>query len=305
MVSIVINTYNRCVSLARTLESLTEMKPLPEGEWEVVVVDNNSTDDTRKTVESFMGRLPLWYFFEGTQGIAFAKNRGVQEAKGDIIATTDDDVIVDKLWLVNIEKAFGELDAACIGGKILPIWEVPPPKWVSKELCGVLALLDHGNERVAMQRPRLWGANLCYKAVMFEKYGLFNTRLDRLLNKSYHMCGEEVDFVERLLGYDEKVFYCPEILVHHCIPAHRLQKQYFRKWHFDSYEKESILLGDYSERNIYGIPLYAIKQIIYTLALLLKGSLLRQDDRFLNELKFYEALGFISGRLKYMRANRL
>ncbi len=107
-ISVIICTYNRCESLARTLKSFTKIS-VPEGSlWELVLVDNNSKDKTKLFVEEFKKnyRLNIEYIFEEKPGKSHALNHGIKQAKGEIIAFTDDDVIVDRDWLLNIQKAF-------------------------------------------------------------------------------------------------------------------------------------------------------------------------------------------------------
>ena len=148
-ISVIICTYNRSGSLVRTLESFREVLHPKDAAWELVVVDNNSSDNTREVVDLFIEKsgIPCGYVFENKQGLSYARNNGVAEAKGEILSFTDDDVIVDKNWLQNIEHEFKEKDVACIGGKILPIWEKPQPEWLKGELMQFLALQDLGMRR--------------------------------------------------------------------------------------------------------------------------------------------------------------
>src|SRR6185295_6783569 len=121
-ISAVITTYNRSEMLAAALEPLLRQNA-GGVRYEVIVVDNNSTDNTRTTVEAFIARgYPnLRYVFEPKQGIAHGRNAGIAAAQGDIIAFTDDDVVVTDNWIAVIKRAFAENpDVEFIGGKILP-----------------------------------------------------------------------------------------------------------------------------------------------------------------------------------------
>ena len=143
--SVVIPTYNRGEELIRTLESLSKLKVSEQ--WEVIVVDNNSSDNTRDVVLSAAQSFPapLHYFFEKEQGRSAALNAGIKAAQGDIIAVTDDDVRVDSEWLTNAARALGELRCDYVGGKALPIWGGPRPAWLPNRAgkhWGVIALLD-------------------------------------------------------------------------------------------------------------------------------------------------------------------
>ena len=102
-------------------------------------------------------RLPVRYIFEEKQGQSHARNRGIREAYGEIIAFTDDDVIVEKEWVLNIKKAFEKNNVACVGGKILPIWEIPKPNWLTQDLYSYLGLLDYGDRSFYLDSPKIWG----------------------------------------------------------------------------------------------------------------------------------------------------
>jgi glucosyl-dolichyl phosphate glucuronosyltransferase len=304
MISIIICTYNRSESLKRTLKSLKEMLVPDDLEWELLVVDNNSTDKTKEVVNDFIkvSGLNCRYIFENKLGLSNARNRGVKEAGGEIIAFTDDDVIVDKYWLQNMAKVFKGNNVSCVGGRIFPIWGKPCPEWLINNLwllsClyGPLALLDYGDNQFYLEKSMLWGANFAVRKRMFGKYGAFNTSLGRIPGKLY--AGEETALIRRLIENGEKVLYAPDVIVHHCIPSKRMRKSYFRKWWFDFGEMQAVLEGPYHGRNIMGIPLYEIKQTVmkfFQWALTFPRS---GPKRFKEEEKLLSDVGSISGRLK-------
>ena len=303
-VSVIICTYNRSESLKRTLQSLKEMSVSDDIEWELLIVDNNSTDNTREAVNDFTktSGLNCRYVFESKQGLSNARNRGVKEACGEIIAFTDDDVIVDKYWLQNMAKVFKGNNISCVGGRIFPIWGKPCSKWLINNLwllsClyGPLALLDYGDNQFYLDKHIIWGANFAVRKRMFERYGIFNTSLGRMRGKLYG--GEDTAFIKKLIENGENVLYVPDVIVHHCIPSKRMRKSYFRKWWFNFGEMQAVLKGPYQGRNIMGIPLYEIKQtgmrfFQWTVTLPLSGH-----KRFEKEEKLLSDVGSISGRLK-------
>ena len=268
--------------------------------WEIIIVDNNSQDNTRDVVEDFRinSGLNVVYAFEGKQGLSYARNSGIKEAKGEIIVFTDDDVIVDKHWLVNMIGAFEETDAVCVGGKILPIWEKSPPKWLKKELYGYLALQDLGDKHVRMAEPEIWGANFAVKSSVFQKYGYFNTAIGRTPAKLYG--GEDTEFIEKLIKGQERVYYSPDMLVHHCIPKERMEKTYFRKWKYNAGELRGIQMGGQLLcRNIKGIPLFAIKCIVEGFIKYLFFLATQPQKAFREQLRFIYYTGFITGRIRY------
>ena len=128
--SIVIATYNRAAVLKDTLASVSQLHP--GAPWEVIVVDNNSPDNTRQVVEAAASSfpVPLIYAFEREQGRSAALNCGFRLASGDIIVTTDDDVRVDPDWLNRIDAGLERQQCDYVGGRVLPVWEGPTPRWL-------------------------------------------------------------------------------------------------------------------------------------------------------------------------------
>lgn len=297
-ISIIVCTYNRSKSLNRTLNSIREMDIPVELEWELIVIDNNSNDNTREVVKEYQkkSQFQIRYLKEQQQGLSFARNRGIQEGKGKILAFTDDDVLVDRNWLKNIQKTFEKYNAACMGGKILPVWEKPKPDWLTTDLYGNLALLDYGESIIYLDKPKIWGANIVIKKSMFKKYGGFNTILGRTPCKLFGF--EETEFLETLIKNNEKVLYTPDILVHHYIPKSRIAKKYFRKWWFDNGELKAHLMGKYNFRKFLNTPYYIYIDTIKSFLEYLKAALFRRSDPFQKELVLFNYLGLISGRIK-------
>lgn len=300
MISIIICTYNRVDSLKKTLKSLEVMSVSDDIEWELLIVDNNSNDNTRESVNDFIraSGINCRYVFEEKQGLSHARNRGIKEAGGDIIAFTDDDVIVDKFWLQNIEKVFKENHVSCVGGRIFPVWETSCPEWLidNLDLYENLALLDYGDSSFYLDKPKIWGANFAVRKIMFEKYGAFNILLGRVCGKLYS--GEETEFFIKLIENGEKILYSPNIIVRHCIPSKRMRKSYFRKWWFSNGEQLTVQNGPYQGRNIMGIPLYEIKQTGMRFIQWALTFPLSSHKRFNKEQLLFISVGSISGWLK-------
>lgn len=302
MISVIICTYNHSESLKNNLDSIKKMSIPNDLSWELIVVDNNSKDSTKEVVEEFtrVSGLNVRYVFEEKQGLSHARNRGTEEAKGEIIAFTDDDVLVEKEWVLNIKKAFEVNDVACVGGKILPIWEIPKPRWLTQDLYGYLAILNYGDKLFYLDSPKIWGANFAVKSFVFKKYGYFDTTLGHKGGKLYG--GEEVEFIERIIKNGEKVLYYPDILVHHCIPSYRMRKPYFRKWFYDKGELEAIQMGNYPHRNFMGVPLYILRRLIKTLPKYIFVRITLNQNGFHEELILFNIIGFIIGRIKSRNA---
>jgi len=291
--SVVVCTYNRCESLKRTLKSFSEVV-FPEGySWELVLVDNNSKDETKIIAEAFKEEsgLNVKYIFEAKQGLSYARNRGINHSKGEIIAFTDDDVMVDRYWLSNIERAFEEHDVSCVGGKILPIWETPNPKWLKHDLHYMLPLLDYGDKFFYLKSPIIWGANFSVKADIFGKYGGFDTNLGRIPGRLF--AGEETEFARRILNEGEKILYDPNAIVHHYIPSDKISKKYFRKWKYDQGILRASLLRSSKHKKYMGMPYHPMTFFVKNALLFFKDIRYLWQKRFLYELRVISLVGFI------------
>jgi len=266
LISVVICTYNRCESLKDTLDSLLNQEYDGSFDWEVLVVDNNSKDKTKEVVESYKAKFNgrLRYVFEPKQGISYARNKGIEEAKGEIIAFTDDDVIVDKKYLISINNIFSEYNCDAVGGKVLPLYPPNTPKWIKENkeiLNGPIPFYDYGDNIRLYTKAMLpfIGANMAFKRVCVNQCGLFREDLG-----APRTMGEDTEFFRRLEKLNKNILYCGNILVWHKADKTRLNIIYIIKW--------SIMSGRYAgikEREnqkitfIYyaGIPRYLLRKI--------------------------------------------
>ncbi len=245
MISIIICTYNRCDSLKGTLESLLAMEGRDAIDHEIIIVDNNSIDLTKEVVAAhtaqFQGRLR--YLFEGQQGKSFALNSGIKNAKGAILAFTDDDVIVDPHYLKEITKALNEThkNIGFIGGRIYPKWPGERPDWISGSLLGALALLDYGpvpfvldasNDPLTLKSRIFFGANFACRKSLFEKFGSYD------VNK---MVAEDTEICLRFYANGAKGLYVPSLIVHHKIPITRNNPDYFFRWYYHQGQFQNIV----------------------------------------------------------------
>src|SRR5579871_1557589 len=163
-ITVVVCTYNRCTIIERLLGSIAGSGVNAPCDWECIVVDNNSTDETHQVVNRFCEKLPqhFRYVFEEEQGLSHARNRGIAEAAGEIVAFVDDDVVVEASWLRQITACFADPLCAGAGGRILPDRQFTLPKWLSVRTLregGALPLFDAGeSESWLNQAP--YGANM-------------------------------------------------------------------------------------------------------------------------------------------------
>ena len=231
--SVVIATYNRADDLRETLASLAAMRPSES--WEVIVVDNNSTDETHAIVAAAAIGFPapLRYLLEREQGRSPALNAGIRVASGDIIVTTDDDVRVDADWLDRCGEALDELGCEYIGGRVLPIWGAPRPRWLPNhggKHWAVIALLDYGQKPIEFGTRVPLGVNMAFRREAFERAGLLDPQTGR---KAGTLLGQEVrEWCIRARSAGIRGCYAPDVAVRHVIPAPRLTKRYFRRWFY-------------------------------------------------------------------------
>jgi glucosyl-dolichyl phosphate glucuronosyltransferase len=231
-ISVVLATYNRAASLQITLESFAALKIPSTLSWELLVVDNNSTDDTAATVRRFTKRLgpSVRYIFEGRQGRSAALNAGIAQASGDVVAFTDDDVILDPEWLAQLCRAFDDPSVSAVGGRILPLWNHPQPKWLEMDGQQAVVNFDFGDKAQEIQIAPM-GANSAFRKEIFSKYGLF--RLDLGVRGSKHtITCDDTEFGGRLMAAREKIVYWPTAVIHHPVEPHRTTKKYFLTWYF-------------------------------------------------------------------------
>jgi len=232
MFSIIICTYNRAKYIYKTLEYVKKNN-FPFDKYEIILINNNSTDNTEWESFRFQQNYPainFRYFIEKEQGLSFARNRGIAEAKGEILVFLDDDSFVDVHYLKNLENyLYTYPDMVAFGGEISPLFEtgITPP-WLSKWSYSWVSAINLGNRvRVFSNREFPIGANMGFKKEYFEKHGTFNTLLGR--NKKNLMGGEEKDIFNRRDKKTEKIYYFPDIKVIHVIPENRTTLAYIKK----------------------------------------------------------------------------
>ena len=234
-VAVLIATYNRGRLLGETLDELARSIVPDHLAWEVVVVDNNSTDDTRQVVIRRQSRfpVPLRYVFEGQQGRSAALNTAIASTAASLLLCTDDDVRVDPGWLHAGWRALAN-GADYVGGPVVPIWEAPPPVWLDltrADLWGTIAILDYGAEHFRFEDRRLvpLGANMGMRRSLVDKVGGFRADLGRTTSRK--VLGQEVpELLARARAAGLHGVYVPAMAVHHHVPKERLTKAYYRRW---------------------------------------------------------------------------
>lgn len=295
--SIVVCTYNRADSLSETLEALRKLTT-PEGvAWEVVVVDNNSKDDTRAVVEQQAKEWArLRYEFERAQGLSHARNHGITVARGEFILFTDDDVLPEPDWLERTLEGFERYGADACGGYVAPIWESPPPDWLTERFYGFLAVRTDREDDYEITEPSQapFGANMAFRREVFEQVGLFDTERGRKGNVL--ASGEDGEMFERILGAGMNVMFLGSSRVRHKVESFRLTKRYLRKWRFETSRNIALSKGVEGNRRIANIPLFMFPQLFRAAGRALLGYWTQPaDEAFNREMIVFHFLGFIQG----------
>ena len=303
---VVLPTYNRHQLLKLTLESL-QAAEIPNGlTVSVTVVDNNSTDMTRETVESyrpgFCGRLQ--YLFEKKQGRSYALNAGITSTSGDLIGMIDDDEQVDRAWFTRIYEMFSTGEVDFIGGPYIPRWGgITPPPWLPHHHGGVIGVVDGGSQHIfGTSHAGLMGGNAVISRAMLQKVGLYSTTLGR--KRERPLADEDTDMYRRLLAAGAKGMYVPDLVIYHHIHPERLTKRYFRAWHFWRGVSSGLLDRKQPQvtpyvlgvpRHLFGGATRGFWRMLRRLPRLHKQS----AALFSDELKFVDLVGFFYGKHFY------
>jgi glycosyltransferase involved in cell wall biosynthesis len=264
-VSVLICTHNRADLLLETLGAVQRLNP-PDGcGVEIVVVDNNSSDDTPAVVaqSAHTGPFSVVSLKESQQGKGFALNLGLAHAAGDIVALTDDDVLPAQTWLQRIVGVFRTRDVTFVFGKVLPRWgRVPPPELLlpsAQAIWGPLAILDYGDAPTDYlpHSPRMRlpvGANLAFARQALVAIGGWRTDLGKVNNTL--LSGEDHEVFSRLRKHGLYAgCYDPQNTVQHLVPPSRLTRRYFRRWFYWHGKTHALMLQDlYPEIDMTRVP---------------------------------------------------
>ena len=275
LLSIILSTYNRSADLKIMLESLLAQEKDSSFEFEIILIDNNSSDDTKEIVKSFETQFgnKLHYIFQPIPGKCLSINIGIEKSKGDIIVFTDDDVVLHPSWLKNISKFFQLNACDGIGGRVLPIYNEDVPAWVKqnpRQAAGGVVIYDQGEHsfQINNNTERFIGCNWAFKRTVFNDCGNFNTKLGP---GTPVMMGEDEDFFERVRQSKKILFYCAQALVHHPVSLKRLALPFVAKWHMALGRYEAIKEIENNPSLVYcfGVPRYLIRGLIIDIIKLL------------------------------------
>lgn len=263
-ITVAICTWNRSALLKETLEQVARLK-IPQGvDWELLVINNNSTDATDDVLGSFLTRLPLRAVIEPEPGLSNARNRAVREAKGDYLIWTDDDVLVDEQWMTAYRDAFvRKPDAAIFGGNIEPWFAGTPPQWLLRvwsRVATAYASRDLGNEAVPLSKEVVpFGANFAVRTIEQRKY-LYDPQLG--VRPDNIMGGEETTVIRSMLADGIAGWWVPEARVRHYIPEERQTIAYLRNY-FSGYGEYCAKQDDNNaETRLLGTPRWLWREAV-------------------------------------------
>ncbi len=295
--SIIVCTYQRAESLRDTLATLRSLDRPADTELEIIVVDNNSKDHTAELVKQHQQDWPeLRYAFEREQGLSHARNHGIRIARGDTILFTDDDVLPAADWITRTLDGMARYQADACGGYIAPIWETPPPAWLTERFYGFLAVRTDREDDYPIESPSQapFGANMAFKREVFDKVGLFDTSRGR--KGAVLASGEDGEMFERILAAGLKAVFLGQSRVRHKVESFRTRKAYFRKWRYQTSRNIAISRGVTGERRIFNIPPYLVPQFLRAVLRALSARISQPaDEAFNREIIVCHFLGTMHG----------
>ena len=289
-ISVNVCTYNRAEMLRGALESLICQKTDEKFSYEIIVIDNASTDDTKSVVDQVSTNCPVSvrYILEEEKVVAQARNRGVKKSQGAWIAFFDDDQLAESDWLYELYATASETGANCIGGPYFLLLKEQELNRLTPTLRSILGDSQHGNKKRRCNRTILPSTgNALVKKTVFDIVGNFDNTMQ--------YSGEDTDFFRRVLRAGFEIWFTPKAKIYHIVPSYRLKDDYFL-W-------TSIRFGvifaqrDYKEWGITCLLLLCIARIgqalLINLPLLCWGYLKRYDEEILSrKCLLSRALGY-------------
>ena len=217
MISVVICTYNRAELLRGALKSVCS-QTLDKSLYEIIVVDNNSTDNTRSVVDDFAHYGNVRYVVEKSQGLSYARNNGWRVAQGEYVAYFDDECTIPENWLMTAKQIIDHGSPAVFGGPIFPSYNTKKPRWFKDSYTSI----DLGNEPKELHQETVCGGNLCIRRSILQMFHGFNPTLGMKGNK-LGFCEEvALQLSIRAKIPDNKIYYDPRLYVYHLVRADKM-----------------------------------------------------------------------------------
>lgn len=228
-ISVVICTYNRCVYINDAMESLYR-QTLPHEQFEVIIVNNNSSDQTEQVCKDYLAShtdANFYYMNEGQQGASFARNTGAAHAQSPLLCFMDDDAIADSNYLEKIVQFFQAYpDAGGLGGRIIPRYIPSEPVWMSHYVSSLVGHFHYSEEISVFAANKFpLESNMIIRKADFDAIKGFNTALPGVVG-TLRIGGEGKDFFFRLKALGRTIYYDPTIRVQHVVETAKLTREY-------------------------------------------------------------------------------
>lgn len=285
-------------------------------EWDLIIVDNGSTDETPDVIKTFSDLLPIKHLYEEKAGLSNARNRGVNEAQGDYIVWTDDDTIPDHDWLTAYETSFlSHPDAILFGGPISPIFDGKPPKWFTTDnywVASSVAFRDFGDDEMLLDSASFrtpYGANYAVRTLE-QKNTLYSPELG--VSPNQKRLGEEIIVFQKLLQIGQG-YWVPNAKIKHIIPTYRQTALYLLNYYISAGETWAFLnsistinpMGNNLNKDairLHNIPLTVIYKIAIHGMRVFTSWVFSYPERWIFDISQF---GFYVGAARYWNRGRV
>jgi len=299
--TVIVATCNRSQSLEHLLQGFFECEKPVDLDWELLFVDNNSTDNTSEILTLAAQRLSyVRSVFEGSQGVSHARNRGAIEARGRFIFFMDDDASPSLTFLAGIENALKKYpEIKCFGAKVISHFP-DKPKWFAIKgpyaLMGILGIYDLGDtdKILKVDDPIPIGSGILIERDYFIEKGKFNTILGVNATSKYPQRGEDTDFMEQLMISGVTICYLPGPLVNHYPDLNRYDLAHLKRMFIGSgigMARKHKSTG----KTIFGVPRYLYRKLLEYIFFICVHFLVKNDEACVYyKTRYWITLGMIT-----------
>ena len=279
-------THNGSRTLPVVLDAYCKLQPFSE-DWDLVIVDNASTDSTREVVQSFQSKLPIKFMHEHRIGKNFALNTGVEFISGDLTLLTDDDAVPREDWLAQARRiADAQLSFSVFGGVIVPQWEVPPEDWIFEYITHKYSITNPAWKEGPIDPLWVYGPNIAIRSEVFRAGHRFDVTLGP--RGSTYQQGDETEFLQRIGRAGFHCWHCKEMVVAHIIRKHQMTKEWLLRRAIAigraQFKRE---FGQFGEQqpppSMFGMPRYLIREIVVQMLRVGSAVLSRNSNIILRE----------------------
>lgn len=250
LITAIVCTHSRSHSLRKCLSSLLK-QTLPRDHYEVLVVDNGSTDDTASVIREFANEPGVRSVLEPVLGLSKARNTGWREAQADYVGYIDDDATAEERWLESALWCFEYVKPApaWVGGPIHLDWEMKAPAWINEELSVPLGKVYWGDKACWLTpQQRLGGGNSFYEKKLLEETGGFDENLGR--KPGGLLSGEEAELQQRFQAMGRNLYYHPGIGIWHFVSVERCRPEWFYRRYYWGGISDSIMFRSLKKQNV-------------------------------------------------------